>query len=107
MDLNAMQLSILIIAKDLASPIFNAMSISGLKSMGMLSAAALSLGAAVAGIGVASVAVAVPFDQAMHKIQALTDTNAEQLAYYKQQILTLGPSLDMSADQMAQASAVA
>jgi len=96
-------LSILITANNMASAVMGQFGADAMASLGMVGGGALLLGGAIAAIGGAALAAAVPFDQSMHKIAALTVTNAKELAYFKEQILTLGPSMDMSANDMAKA----
>lgn len=70
--------------------------------MGMATAGAVGLGAAIAAISVASTVAASSFDQQMHKIGALTDTSAEQMKWYTQQILALAPQLDVAPTKLAE-----
>jgi len=99
---SALVMSILILARDMASPVIRGVG-TALTSLGPLGIAAAAAGAAIAGIGVAATVTAASFDQVMHKIAGLTDTNAQEMDYYKQKILELGPSLDLSATDMGKA----
>ncbi len=82
---------------------FGAMAMGAEGPLGIVAAGSLAIGAAMGTATVASITMAAQFDQAMHKIAALTDTSTAQVKDYEQQILQMGPALDMSSTQMAQA----
>lgn len=99
---SALLVSVLIRAIDMASPVMARMAGTGLAQFGLLQGAAVAVGAAIAAIGAYSVDSAVKFDMQMQKIAALTTTSGDQMAWYKQQILDLAPSLDQSPTALAQ-----
>jgi phage-related protein len=100
--MSSLNLSIMILARDLASPVIRTVQ-SSLAALGAVGIAAGVAGVALGAIGVIAGKTATDFDQVMHKIAALTDTTAEQMEYYKQKILELGPALDMSSTDMGKA----
>lgn len=71
--------------------------------LGTATAAALGLGAGIVAIGAASTSLATSFDQQFARIAGLTGSSADQLTYYKQQILALSPQWDMTATSAAKA----
>lgn len=102
----SMILSIYITATNMASGIFRqlGMDISGANGvMGLATAAAVGLGAAVVGVGVASVKAATSFQTQFARISGLTGSSAQMIDYYKQKILELSPTWDLSASDAAKA----
>lgn len=78
------------------------MDIEGMNGvMGMATASAIGLGAGVAAIGGISAKLATDFDQQMARISGLTGSSAQEIDYYRQKILELSPTWDMSATDAA------
>jgi TP901 family phage tail tape measure protein len=94
-------LSLWVRAHDMASPIIAKLGLTSGSIFGAIGVAAAGVIGGIAAIGVASTVMASKFDQNMHKVYALTNTSADQMAWYKQQILALSPAIDVSAADLA------
>ena len=98
-----MILSVQILAADLASKVISLFGKNALDSLGLAGVAALGLAGAVAAIGEVSVKTATDFETQFARISGLTGSSAQMVDFYKQKVLELSPSWDMSATAAAKA----
>lgn len=97
----ALLLSVYLRAFDFASAVLTKVGVTGSAAFGSIAIAAAGIVGAFAAVSAVSIKMATDFDQNMHKVYALTNTNAQMMAWYKQQILALSPAIDVSAADLA------
>jgi hypothetical protein len=99
----ALLLSVIISAHDMASRVLAQLGINAKTTFGMLQMGAIAVGAGLVVAGGAAIKLATDFDQQMARIGGLTDTTSQQLDYYKQKLLEISPQLDLTATNAAKA----
>jgi len=99
-------LSVLIMAQDRFSAIMRNLGLQAEGSMTAfkaLQAGAVGVGAGIIAIGAAANHFASDFQTQFAKISGLTGSSTDMIKYYKQQILELSPTFDMTATDAAKA----
>lgn len=100
---DALMISVFITAHDMASNVLHKLGMEMGTLHGIMMASAAGVGAGLVAIGVAANHYASDFQTQFAKISGLTGSSAQMIDYYKQKILELSPTFDMTATDAAKA----